>query len=217
MKSLPQTKQHFINELIATLLVLVPIVYLGLEWSELPSTIGLHSNMNGDVDRWGSKNEIVPFAFVPLAIHIILFFISFIKSKRLNNFFVYIKLPVLIIITVTIILLLHTIIGRVSGGGDVKYLAFGSFIIVVSPFIRGLKPNYFVGIRLPWTLNNENVWKESHIFASRLLPIVGILIILISLTIKDQSLNLLFLLLISLSVFVMVIFSYFIYKRNQKE
>ena len=33
--------------------------------------------------------------------------------------------------------------------------------------MHSIKPNYFVGMRLPWTLESEANWRSTHQFASR--------------------------------------------------
>ena len=38
-----------------------------------------------------------------------------------------------------------------------------------------LKPNYFVGIRTAWTLENETVWRKTHQWGGRLWVGVGLI------------------------------------------
>ncbi len=39
-------------------------------------------------------------------------------------------------------------------------------VFVVGIFAPFLRPNYFVGVRLPWTLRDERVWIATHRFLS---------------------------------------------------
>jgi uncharacterized membrane protein len=39
---------------------------------------------------------------------------------------------------------------------------------VLGLFMNNLKPNYFIGIRTPWTLEYEDIWQKTHHVASKL-------------------------------------------------
>lgn len=57
-------------------------------------------------------------------------------------------------------------------------LSFGLTLILTGNYFRNLKPNFFIGIRTPWTLENETVWKLTHRFSSMLWVIGGTLVTL---------------------------------------
>ena len=50
-------------------------------------------------------------------------------------------------------------------------------------YFKTIKPNYFIGIRTPWTLENEEVWKKTHHFGGKLWFAGGLLIFILSLII----------------------------------
>lgn len=53
--NLPYTK-HELGLHVATLITLIgSVVYLAMEWSNLPTTIAIHFNGKGEPDGWGSK------------------------------------------------------------------------------------------------------------------------------------------------------------------
>jgi hypothetical protein len=45
----------------------------------------------------------------------------------------------------------------------------GLMLAVVGNYIYNIKPNYFAGIRLPWTLHNDENWKRTHLLGGKLL------------------------------------------------
>src|SRR5678815_3270040 len=57
----------------------------------------------------------------------------------------------------------------------------GLMLAVVGNYIYNIKPNYFAGIRLPWTLNNDENWRKTHLLGGRLLFGGGLLIAVICL------------------------------------
>lgn len=52
----------------------------------------------------------------------------------------------------------------------------GMMICACGNIMPRIRPNYFIGIRNPWTLHNENVWRSTHRICGRLWFFGGILI-----------------------------------------
>jgi uncharacterized membrane protein len=73
-------------------------------------------------------------------------------------------------------------------------IPIGILFIPLGNSNKVIQPNYFIGIKTPWTLENKEVWKLTHILAGKLWIIGGLLIVLGSLTIDK-------------SVFIYILFS----------
>lgn len=58
--------------------------------------------------------------------------------------------------------------------------SFAFFLIVAGNFMSKVEQNFFIGVRLPWTLASEKNWLATHRFAARLM-IIGGTVLLISL------------------------------------
>lgn len=43
------------------------------------------------------------------------------------------------------------------------------FFVVMGNYLGTVRPNYFVGIRTPWTLENDDVWRSTHRNCGRIL------------------------------------------------
>ena len=52
----------------------------------------------------------------------------------------------------------------------------GIFFIVVGNWMYNIKPNYFVGIRVPWTLESPDNWRATHRLGSKFWVAGGVLI-----------------------------------------
>jgi uncharacterized membrane protein len=80
--------------------------------------------------------------------------------------------------------------------------------------LRFCKRNFFMGIRTPWTLANDTVWKKTHILASKLFAITA-MIMLFSLVIIQYAL---YVMLIAIFVTISVVFAYsfFEYRKIEK-
>jgi uncharacterized membrane protein len=47
-------------------------------------------------------------------------------------------------------------------------------MIVLGNFFGRIQPNWFIGIRTPWTLDNPEVWRRTHRVAAWLLVLAGV-------------------------------------------
>lgn len=55
-------------------------------------------------------------------------------------------------------------------------IGVGMLFIVLGNYMPKIKPNYFIGIRTPWTLENEVVWQKTHRVGGKVFVIMGVLI-----------------------------------------
>jgi uncharacterized membrane protein len=56
-------------------------------------------------------------------------------------------------------------------------LFVGMILIVIGNYMPKARQNYTIGIRLPWTLANEENWNRTHRIAGYLWLISGILVV----------------------------------------
>jgi len=54
----------------------------------------------------------------------------------------------------------------------------GLLFIVMGNYLSKIKPNWFMGIRTPWTLSSEEVWNKTHRFGGKIFILGGLLMIL---------------------------------------
>ena len=59
--------------------------------------------------------------------------------------------------------------------GQFVLASVGILIAITGNYMNSIKPNYFIGIRTPWTLEDSEVWKKTHRFASKLWIVGGVL------------------------------------------
>lgn len=54
-------------------------------------------------------------------------------------------------------------------------ILFGMLFIYLGFLVGHAEPNWFVGIRTPWTLSSDSVWKKTHLLGGKLFKIAGII------------------------------------------
>jgi len=93
----------------------------------------------------------------------------------------------------------------------------GVFLALLGNYFQTVRPNYFIGIRTPWTLENEQVWKKTHHLGGRLWMVGGILVAALSFIINNNHLmGIVFGTLLFVMVIIPVVFSYTEFKKEKK-
>lgn len=96
------------------------------------------------------------------------------------------------------------------------FALIGMLFAMLGNYLQTIRPNYFIGIRTPWTLENEQVWKNTHHLGGRLWIVGGALITILAFFIKNnQMYSNIFGVLILLMVIVPVVFSYSEFKKKE--
>lgn len=212
-------------KIIAWPLLLAPAVYLAIVWNSLPDRLPVHFNIKGEADRYGGKTEflLTISGLILLAILIYLFLplIHKIDPKKTageNKT----RLPrlafgiALFLSFITCFVINSAETGNMKMNGNLFAAGLGLFWCLVGNYMYNIKSNYFIGIRLPWTLHDENNWKETHRLAGKLWFGAGLLIILTAF-ILPLSIVIRVLIIISiLTVLIPVVYSYNYYKRHKK-
>lgn len=86
-------------------------------------------------------------------------------------------------------LLLITAAGLLAASGvrlamdRVVYAALGLLFIVLGNFMGKVRKNFFVGIRTPWTLANDEVWLRTHRLGGMVFVLGGLVLLVGGLTV----------------------------------
>jgi uncharacterized membrane protein len=106
---------------------------------------------------------------------------------------------------------------QTSIDASVLFAILGGLFAMLGNYFQTVRPNYFVGIRTPWTLENETVWKNTHILAGKLWMIGGISVILIAFLVpNDLFRGIAIAAVLSTIVIWPIVYSYVDHKRQKQ-
>lgn len=202
--------------LLTSAILLLPVVVGLILWNKLPEQVPMHWNMVGEVDGWGSKAMLV-FA-LPLFLLGIQWIGALITSLDPKNKDIHGKpLKLALWICPFISLLVNTLVYAKILGYDISVeiimpLLMGLMFMVIGNLLPKCKRNYTLGIKLPWTLNDDENWNKTHRFAGKLWVVGGALIMA---TAVFGSFILFFVATIVM-VLVPTVYSYLLYRRKKK-
>lgn len=167
------------REILLLVLVTIPLLLLYYVWDSIPDTIPVHYGLNGKADRFDSKNLLL--WMIPLVLilsYIILALIPRIDPKKRVDYsqggYYSIRLAVVLLLAILFASYILSIAGNWNFSSTVPLLIMG-LLIVLGNYLPVLKPNYFIGIRTPWTLEDEKVWIKTHRFCGRLWVVGGVI------------------------------------------
>ena len=71
------------KEIALLAIVALPFLYLGFVWNELPDQVPMHWNMQGEIDRYGDKTELISIPFMlPVLVYLIFLIVPKIDPKN---------------------------------------------------------------------------------------------------------------------------------------
>lgn len=172
------------KEMLPLTILVLPVLYLILVWNKIPVSIPTHFTMAGEANGYSPKYLL---AIVTWAIYILFYFLPLIDPRKENykkfeN--AYYKIKVIYAVFMSVIQFIILVNVQYHNVNMTKIMPISLFILfaALGNFMGNIRPNSFVGIKVPWTLWNEEVWKRTHRFAGYLWfwgSLIGIVITLV--------------------------------------
>jgi uncharacterized membrane protein len=189
-------------------------------YPQLPPTVATHWNLRGQPDGFSSRT--VAVAIIPVVILVMTGLFNALPrlDPRRENYTKFIGTYWLIANAVIVfILLAHGMIIATGLGYSVQIdrlmpIGVGVLFIVLGNYLTRVEPNWFVGIRTPWTLSSDTVWRKTHRTGGWLMVIGGFLIAACAFLPHGAFLPLLIAAILIMSV-IPIVQSYVLWKREQ--
>ena len=168
--------------LFTSILILLPSLVGCVFWNQLPEEIPTHFNLLGQADGYNHKmSAIFGLPTLMLLMHWLLLFIM-IKDPKSSNISSKIQLLIYWIIPFVSCLSMISIFGESLGysmmSGLLAQIFMGVVMIVIGNYLPKTHRNYIIGIRLPWTLENDKNWRKTHRLAGKIWVLGGLLLFL---------------------------------------
>ncbi len=203
------------------LFILLPFTYLALIWNELPDIVPSHWNARGEIDGYSSKMLLlmVPF-FLPILVYPILFFAPVIDPKKKvdvnSSKFQNLKHLMTMLMSLLAVYIIYSSHKQSLASPSMVFVLVGVIISVLGNYMQTVKPNYFIGIRTPWTLESEEVWRKTHQYASKFWFFGGAIMAVGALLVSPEN-GLYLVLGITVVIGLLpVLYSYRMFKKEEK-
>ncbi len=189
-------------------------------WPRLPAQVPMHWGLNGQPDRLGPAWEgAIVFPLLASGLYLAMLFTPLLDPRRANyvRFAGFYRLLRQAIPLLLVLLHLAVTLGALGYPVDpvlAVRVALPLLFILIGNYLGQVRPNYFVGLRTPWTLASETIWTRTHRLAGRLWVAGGILQMAAALLSPAWGMGV-FVGLLVLMVVVPLVYSYRLYQQHQ--
>lgn len=208
-------KQNKYKMIISAIITLLPMIFGFIVWDRLPENIATSFGWNGEITGYSSK------MFAVVGLPVMLTFVNLIciivtnadpRRKNISN-----KMFTAVISIVPVCSLLCGIciyanaLGYKISVESIMPVFMGILFFVLGLILPKCKQNYTIGIKLPWTLHDEENWDKTHKLAGKLWIYGGIIMVVSGLF----NLTFLFMAIIFALVIIPTVYSYLLYRKQK--
>jgi uncharacterized membrane protein len=165
------------------LLALIAMMFAAalIMWPTAPSDIPVHWNASGEVDRYGGKFEgLLLLPLMALGIYLLMRYLPNIDPGRINyarfgGAYTAIRAGVLLLMAGIYGMVIAWVLKAPIDMSRAVPLAVGALFVLFGSVLGQVQPNWFVGIRTPWTLSSTESWARTHRLGGWLFIALGVL------------------------------------------
>lgn len=188
----------------------------------LPETMPVHWDLHGKANGFQSKMFgafTMPFVVLGLAL-----LFALLPRISPRGFEIDADSRAFRAITISILVFtiaIHTVVLLSAAGVRVAMarvipILLGAMFASLGNYLGKIKRNFFIGIRTPWTLADDDVWFRTHRFSGKLFVAAGILSMIGGLAFGDRAFA--FVIgAVMVTALVSIVYSYVIYQDLQRQ
>ena len=206
--------------IITTVLMLLPMAFGLCVWDRLPEEIAIHWNFSGQADDFADRGfAVFTLPLVLVAVHWLCILVTSLdrKNREKNQ-----KAQQLVLWICPILsLFLNGITYLTAFKKDVNTTVFvlffmGALFVVMGNYMPKVTQNRTIGIKIKWTLQNEENWNATHRFAGKLFVSGGVLVMIAAFLPAPYS-SIVSGIILAAVVISTALYSYIFSRRHKKE
>lgn len=183
----------------------------------LPARMPSHIDIHGRINEWTGKNTFfllwAGYLIVPYLLITFLPFIDPLKHKIEPRFKVLLLIRDVLLVVFAVLFLLNIKAG-IEGKFNTDWfgIAVGFFMIMLGNYMPKLPQNWFVGIKTPWTISSEVVWKKTHILGGWMFSLLGVVTVVFAFLRISIAVPIILVLPTTVVAFT---YSFYLYKKSE--
>lgn len=174
------------RELFAWTIILLMVLLSLYFYPRLPEIIPSHFGVQGQPNQYAPKGQLMALILgLTAGLYLLLTFIPLIDpfwrkiQKRYSLFLIFRDLMLCFFLFLYVLSLLAAQQGSLPL--NAMGIGFGLFFALLGNYLPKLPRNWFFGIRNPWTISSDIVWRKTHILGGWLFVLSGLVLIIFSL------------------------------------
>ncbi len=202
------------------LILIAPFAVIAYYWNQFPDRIPVRWDINGEPEDYSNKTlGLFLMPVLSLLIYGMFKALPYIDPKKYNYKYFEGKWHVLQLVILSFMAAMAIASFYVALGYNIKMDKVAQFgvpllMLIMGNYLSSIRPNYFIGIRTPWTLHNEQVWVKTHRLTGKLWVAASLIMIIINLFIPFSDAILISYL--AALVLPPYIYSYLLFRKYEK-
>lgn len=206
--------------IISSIVILLPILIGLIFWNKLPDSMIIHWGADGNGDGFASRVfAVFMLPIILLATHLFCLLITLFDKKQSDQNKK--ALSIIFWMIPCVSLFANAIMYSAAFGKEYSFWMFmpsllGIMFIFIGNYLPKIKQNRTLGIKIYWTLNNEENWIKTHRFGGKVWVIGGFIFLLSVLLPATLILPVVVIVTIAMPLLPMV-YSYHIYRKHKQD
>ncbi len=204
------------------LLCAAPLAYLASIWKGLSAVVPTHFNAAGEANGFSSKETLVAIiaglSLLTFGLYLLLNNLHRIDPKRHgmepSGSFSKLADGLALFLTAINFVAVLASSGHAIAVAKIILVLVGGLIAFMGNVMYSLKPNYFAGIRLPWTLADDGNWRATHRLAGVLWFGGGIALVAVALLAGGKYMNVVLPAVLATITLIPVAYSFWYFKQH---
>jgi uncharacterized membrane protein len=152
-------------------------------WSHAPEQMPIHWNARGEVDGYGGRFAgLLLMPTIAAGTYVLTLLVPLIDPGRTNyrNFakaYNASRIALVLFFGVVYAVFLLAAFGHRANLPMIVFLAMAALFLVLGNFMGKVRPNWFIGVRTPWTLSSKLSWDKTHRLTGWLMVFMGLLFV----------------------------------------
>lgn len=212
-------KPHWKTELPLWVVILGMFVAAAWVWPSAPDSIPVHWGIDGQPNRYGDRFEgLLLMPVLSVFLYLIMLFLPRLDPDRLNYERFAGPYYTIRAAAIGLLALLYTMVLLAVRGVPVDMsrfvgLAVGAMLFVMGNVLGKVRPNWFVGVRTPWTLSSKRAWTRTNRLEGWVFVIGGIALMAAGVIRTSYAMITAFCLLMA-GTLGAIVYSYFVWKSD---
>jgi uncharacterized membrane protein len=208
------------NRWLGLAVLAVSVLFSLVTYGLLPEIVPMHWNVQGRVDGYGPRWQLSVLSPGLIALMWVLL-LALPRIDPLRESYKRFEGTYFLVVNALIAFmgLVHVIAIGAALGWPISIpgaigAATGVMFMILGNEMGRFQPNWFMGIRTPWTLANPDVWRRTHRVGGRVFVLAGLALVLSQLLLPLDVSYLVLMVIIAVLVIGLPAYSYWLWRRR---
>ena len=165
--------------MISSIIGLIPMGLYLYFYNQLPEKIATSFGFDGAINGYTDKGDLIFLLLLPIVIMVVLCITPRIDPKKKNyeklgKFYDYFIISITALLSFSFAFLVLNGVASISIPiGTIVPVLVGILFMFIGNYMPKMKQTYTMGIKTPWTLDNEVVWNKTHRLGGKCFILMG--------------------------------------------